>query len=209
MGNEGQERRRGVEIGKQEIMEVVQRAVNEAAAQAAAAATRAAEVAASAATELAIAHHQNQCPIASMQNEHNRMYKEIFNGEDGEHGISNELRNWITECRASARKWKQFWGGAAAIAGIIVIILAEPIQSGWQDFHSLMRLADLSPKIIKLTEDWERYYAAPPVIPPSVIQPQDSQPKTKPAPKKKPSYFSYPSSGGVSSLHQPPDIAHY
>ena len=177
-----------LEADKAEIMAAVQRAVTEAASQAAAAAT-----------ELAIAHHQNLCPISDMRSEHLRMYKEIFNGDDGEHGIANELRNWIGECRTTAKWKKRFWATVGTLAALFVAVMVYPMEQGWKDFDALMRLADKAPTIIRLTDDWDRYYNTPPGDEPLFkVTPPD------PPAKKKPSYFDLERKPALKSIHTPP-----
>jgi hypothetical protein len=181
MAEQEQERRRSIDADKQEIMAAVQQAV-----------TRASAEAAAAATELAIARHQNQCPILTLQGEHERMYKEIFNGDDGKTGIAYESRTFFAEWRTTKANKRKFWGSVAAIAGILVVLLAEPIQGVWKKVDALMDLAGEAPTLIKLTEDWQKYYENPPQQTPATAPPSDSHPKL--TPKKKPSYFRQPMS---------------
>lgn len=84
---------------------------------------------AAAATRLAILQHERACPVASMQVEHNRMYKEMFNGDDGEHGFFAEVRKALSDLTARARaedervkkRWKR--SDKLALLAIVATVL--------------------------------------------------------------------------------------
>ena len=151
-------------------------------------------------------HHQLHCPMASsaIQNEHERIMTALFNGEDGKSGVAYELSALITEWRTINKQKQRFWYATAAALTLLVAIMVQPIENGWKDFDALMKLADKAPTIIKLTEDWERYYATPPAVPPFTVAPQDSQPKKADPGKPKHSYFEH--GGGISFNQQPPPL---
>jgi hypothetical protein len=175
-----------------------------------------------ASVRFAILEHTNQCAVVDMKVQHDRMYKELFNGDDGQHGFVAEGRNffnaWYTRTNdEDSNKSKRKWRIGTAIL-IIGIVLAAPIQDVWRTAETLRKLADEAPDIIKLTQDWKSFYSNPPVHqmePAPIITPPDAQtsPKKKPPPrKKKDSFFEY-EPGGVGLLHAPPlsssSTAHY
>jgi hypothetical protein len=51
----------------------------------------------------AILQHKSECPIGDMREQHNRMYKEMFNGDDGEHGFFAEVRRGLNDLTARAK----------------------------------------------------------------------------------------------------------
>ena len=199
--------------GETKLIAAVREEVRHAAADAATvAATAASTIAASAAVELAIAHHQNQCPMAALQVDHKRIMKDLYNGDD-EPGFIADSREFFAEARTERRTRKDMeiaaeqrrkdgfknrvaiWSLATTV---LCVAMVWPVERAWKAGSALMDLAGRAPAIIKLTEDWQRYYAMPPTDPPVTIIPQDSQPKPV---KPKHSYFQRP--GGVSFNKQP------
>ena len=200
------------------LIAAVREEVRHAAADAATvAATAASTIAASAAVELAIAHHQNQCPMAALMVDHKRIMKDLYNGDD-EPGFIADSREFFAETRterqtrkdmeiAAEQRRKEGFKNRIAIwslaTTVLCVAMVWPVERAWKAGSALMDLASRAPAIIKLTEDWQRYYATPPTDPPVMIIPQDSQPKPV---KPKHSYFQRP---GVSFNNQPAQVSHY
>ena len=165
-----------------------------------------------ASVRLAILQHERACPVAAMKLQHDRMFTEMFNGDDGEHGFFAEMRSfvgaWRTRTGEDDKRKKRRWVAAAVIVPVLCVLFAEPAQVGWKKIESLSDLAGKAPDIIKLTEEWKAFYAHPPVHPmdpPPIITPPEAQPfpKKQFRPRKpKTSFFEY-DPRGVGLLKEP------
>lgn len=164
------------------------------------------------AVELMLQKHKNDCPVAIIQEQHNRMFKEMFNGDDGKHGFFAEMRGfvvaWNTRTVEDDKRKKRRWVAAAVIVPVLCVIFAEPAQVGWRKIEALSDLAAQAPDIIKLTEDWKKFYANPPVHQMDQA-PIVTPPEAQPFPKKqihpmkpKTSFFEY-GPKGVGLLQKP------
>ena len=169
--------RRKIDAGKEEIMTAVQ---------------------------LLLEQHKNSCAVSVMQDQHERMYKEMFNGDDGKSGFFAEMRTfvtaWKTRTSEDDNRKKRRWVAAAVVVPVLCLVLAEPAQVGWQKVCALSDLAGKASDIIKLTDDWKRYYENPPVHPmdpPPTVTPPSAQPRKK----QQKSFFEY-SHGGVGLMKE-------
>ena len=158
---------------------------------------------------VAVLEHTNQCAVNDMKVQHDRMYKELFNGDDGEHGFIAEGRNFFTawytrakdeDANRSRRKWR-----IGTVIVLLGIFLAPAIQSGWETIRALDSLALKTPKIIRMVEDWEEFDTAPhPMDPPPVVTPPKAQ--TEPHKKQQKSFF-YQPRGGVGLMQAPTQLS--
>ena len=125
---------------REEIMNVVKQAV-------------------SGAVEAAISQHELDCPIKSkVIPRQDRMYTDLYNGDDGKTGVIPEIRAFLTVTADDRRRRQQRWVVYAVAAVLFGVIFYQPIEDGWKNIHSLSRLADKSDDIIKLSEEWQVLY---------------------------------------------------
>lgn len=164
--------------------------------------------------KFAILTHKDACPIGSVKEQHDRMYKEFFNGDDGKSGFFAEMRTFATKITTRAddedkRKGQSFkrktifWSGAGVFAVILAVLLAAPAQQAWAKIGALSDLANKASTIIKMGDDWQRYHEQ------TTDQTKDSDPqKPQPSPFKNPpkkpkkSFFQYDPSG-VGLMKEP------
>jgi hypothetical protein len=143
----------------------------------------------------ALDHHMVQCPVLQIQERQNEVRKDLYNGGDGKTGVVPEIRALITLMTEDRRRKKQFWAVAAVVIVGFCGFFYQPINQTWQSFGALMRLADKADSIIKLTDDWQRYYATPPT---------PDNPAPVPKPKRPQKSFFQKIPHGVSSKEAPP-----
>ena len=162
-----------------------------------------------------VSKHKLDCPGYETSPMVQRIHKELFNGDDGKSGFIAEMRSFVGDWNARTKQddnhRKRRWVAAAVIIPCLCIVFAQPVQSGWKKVESLSDLAGKAGDIIKLTDDWKRYYENPPVHqmdPAPVVTPPSAQtlPKQKPAPKKpQKSFFEY-GPQGVGLMQDPPPL---